>query len=147
MSSKLSRLDFLRFSALGASALILPRSVSAAMAPKKAKKGDVNDQINIGFIGLGQQAIYLMSGFITIPNVRIVAGCDVYDIKRDRFQSRVNKYYADNGIKNKLDMYIRYEEVLARYRYARPPACHHRHRRVPCGQGRISREAPDVHDL
>ena len=114
MSSKLSRLDFLRFSALGASALILPRSVSAAMAPKKAKKGDVNDQINIGFIGLGQQAIYLMSGFITIPNVRIVAGCDVYDIKRDRFQSRVNKYYADNGIKNKLDMYIRYEEVLAR---------------------------------
>ncbi len=114
MSSKLSRLDFLRYSALGASALILPRSVSAAMAPKKPKKGDVNDLINIAFIGLGQQAIYLMSGFITIPNVRVVAGCDVYDIKRDRFQNRVNGYYAEKGIKNKLDMYIHYEEVLAR---------------------------------
>lgn len=55
-----------------------------------------------------------MAGFITIPEVRIVAGCDVYDIKRDRFQNRVTKYYADKGIKNKLDMYIHYEELLAR---------------------------------
>ena len=36
MSSKLSRLDFLRFSALGATSLILPSAAMAA-APKKAK--------------------------------------------------------------------------------------------------------------
>ena len=114
MSSKFSRLDFLRFSALGASTLFIPRALTAAEAPKKAKKGDVNDKINIGFIGLGQQAIHLVNGFLTIPEVRVIAGCDIYDIKRNRFVERVNKYYSEKGIKNKLDMYIKYEDLLAR---------------------------------
>ena len=85
MSSKLSRLDFLRYSALGASTMILPARCRRQSHPRSRKKGDVNDKINIGFIGLGQQAIHLLSGFITIPEVRVIAGCDVYDIKRDRF--------------------------------------------------------------
>jgi len=111
----ISRRNFLRFSALGASSLILPDAVSAITpAAKKSKKTSANDIINIGFIGLGQQAIYLMNGFITIPDVRIVAACDIYDIKRDRFEQRVNKYYADKKIKNKLTMYVRYEDLLAR---------------------------------
>ena len=114
MSSKFSRLDFLRFSALGASTLFIPRALTAAEAPKKAKKGDVNDKINIGFIGLGQQAIHLVNGFLTIPEVRVITGCDIYDIKRNRFVERVNKYYGEKGIKNKLDMYIKYEDLLAR---------------------------------
>lgn len=114
MSSKLSRLDFLRFSALGASSLLLPRAAMAATAEKKSKKNDKNDFINIGFIGLGQQAIYLKNGFITNPDVRVVAGCDVYDIKRNRFEQQVNGYYADKGIKQKVDMYVRFEELLAR---------------------------------
>ena len=116
MSSKMNRKDFLRLSALGLTSLIAPWQVSAASVPTsaKSKKTEINDKINIGFIGLGQQAIHLMAGFITIPEVRIVAGCDVYDIKRDRFKNRVNKYYAAQGIKNKLDMYIHYEELLAR---------------------------------
>ena len=116
MSSKMNRKDFLRLSALGLTSLIAPWQVSAASVPTsaKSKKAEINDKINIGFIGLGQQAIHLMAGFITIPEVRIVAGCDVYDIKRDRFKNRVNKYYAAQGIKNKLDMYIHYEELLAR---------------------------------
>ena len=92
----ISRRNFLRFSALGASSLILPDAVSAITpAAKKSKITSANDIINIGFLGLGQQAIYLMNGFITIPDVRIVAACDIYDIKRDRFEQRVNKYYAD----------------------------------------------------
>ena len=64
----ISRRNFLRFSALGGASLMLP-SVTDAMTPAaaKSKKGSANDQINLGFIGLGQQAIYLMNGFITIP--------------------------------------------------------------------------------
>ena len=113
MSSKLSRLDFLRFSALGATSLILPSAAMAA-APKKAKATAKNDFINIGFIGLGQQAIYLKNGFIGNPDVRVVAGCDVYDIKRNRFEQQVNAYYAEKGIKQKVDMYVNFEELLAR---------------------------------
>ncbi|MCK7538240.1 MAG: hypothetical protein MZV63_48455 [Marinilabiliales bacterium] len=41
--------------------------------------------IRLGFIGLGRQAIYLMEGFIGIPGVEVIAGCDVYAIKRTRF--------------------------------------------------------------
>ena len=110
MSSKLSRLDFLRFSALGATSLILPSAAMAA-APKKAKATAKNDFINIGFIGLGQQAIYLKNGFIGNPDVRVVAGCDVYDIKRNRFEQQVNAYYAEKGIKQKVDMYVNFEEL------------------------------------
>lgn len=111
----ISRRNFLRFSALGASALMVPDAVKAITpAAKKSKKGSANDIINLGFIGLGQQAIHLMNGFITIPDVRIVAACDIYDIKRNRFEQRVNKYYSEKKIKNKLSMYIRYEELLAR---------------------------------
>ena len=118
MSNNISRRNFLRLSALGTSALMIPSAANALeaplFAPAKAKKGSANDKINIGFIGLGQQAINLMNGFITIPDVRVVAGADIYDIKRDRFEQRVNKYYADHKIKNKLTIYTRYEELLAR---------------------------------
>ena len=115
MSSKFSRLDFLRYSAMGAaSAIFIPSTLKAAEAPKKAKKGDVNDCINLGFIGLGQQALSLLSGFISIPDVRVIACCDIYDIKRDRFVQRVNKYYEEKNIKNKLDVYTYPEELLAR---------------------------------
>ena len=111
----ISRRNFLRFSALGASSLLVPDAVKAVTpAAAKSKKGSANDKINLGFIGLGQQAIHLMNGFITIPDVRIVAACDIYDIKRNRFEQRVNKYYSEKKIKNKLTMYIRYEELLAR---------------------------------
>jgi hypothetical protein len=48
----------------------------------------------MGFIGLGQQAMFLLSGFMSMPDVRVVAGCDVYDIKRDRFVRRVKEYYG-----------------------------------------------------
>ena len=117
MSNNISRRNFLRLSALGTSALMLPSAANALEAPLFApasKKGSANDKINLGFIGLGQQAINLMNGFITIPEVRVVAGADIYDIKRDRFEQRVNKYYADNKIKNKYTTYVRYEELLAR---------------------------------
>ena len=114
MSSKFSRLDFLRTSALGAVAMTFPSLSSAAEATKKAKKTDANDFVNLAFIGLGQQNVYLKNEFIKLPDVRVVAACDVYDIKRNRFEQQVNKYYAEKGIKQKIDMYIDFEEVLAR---------------------------------
>ena len=92
MSSKFSRLDFLRASALGAVAMTFPSLSSAAEATKKAKKTDANDFVNLAFIGLGQQNVYLKNEFIKLPDVRVVAACDVYDIKRNRFEQQVNKY-------------------------------------------------------
>ena len=113
MSSKFSRLDFLRFSAVGASTLILPKTLSAAVAPAK-KKNEKEDFINLGFIGLGQQSLSLLSGMISVTDqVRVVAGADIYDIKRARFEKRVNDWYAEKGIKNKFTMYTYPEELIA----------------------------------
>ena len=90
--------------------------VSASAASKKAPaKKSANGTINMGFIGLGQQAMYLLQGFMKMDDVRVVAGCDVYDIKRDRFAKRVTNYYQEKGEKKvKVDMYEDYQELLAR---------------------------------
>lgn len=114
MSSKLSRRDFIRFSAVGAAGAVLMPSMLAAAPQTGAKKTGANDAINIGFIGLGQQAMYLMRGFMGIPSVRVMAGCDVYEVKRQRFEKRVKKYYADAGQRTDVKLYERYEDLLAR---------------------------------
>lgn len=114
MSSKLSRRDFIRFSAIGAAgAVLMPSSLAAAPAAKP-KKGAASDTVTLGFIGLGQQAMYLLRGFISLPGVRVVAGADLYDIKRTRFEKRVKDYYAANGIKQEVKLYENYEDILAR---------------------------------
>lgn len=115
-SSKLSRRDFLKYSAVGAAGAVLMPSVLGA-APKsraKAPKGDVNDTINLGFIGLGQQAMYLLNGFISLPGVKVVAGADVYDIKRARFEKRVKDYYASRSQKSDVKTYEKYQDILSR---------------------------------
>jgi predicted dehydrogenase len=114
MSSKLSRRDFIRFSAAGAAGAVLMPSTLATTARAATKKNAASDTINLGFIGLGQQAMYLMQGFLRIPGVRVVAGADLYDVKRERFAQRVNKYYADNKQKVSVKLYDRYEDILAR---------------------------------
>lgn len=115
-SSKFSRRDFLKFSAVGAAGAVLMPSILGA-APKstaKAKKGDLNDTVTLGFIGLGQQAMYLLNGFISLPGVKVVAGADVYDIKRSRFERRVKDYYAANAQKAEVTTYENYEDILSR---------------------------------
>ncbi|MBQ5617584.1 MAG: Gfo/Idh/MocA family oxidoreductase, partial [Alistipes sp.] len=112
MSSKFSRLDFLRVSAAGASTLVIPSVLSKAEAAPKKKAED--NFIKLGFIGLGQQSLSLLSGMISaVDQVRVVAGADIYDIKRDRFTKRVNDWYAEKGIKNKFTIYNYPEQLLA----------------------------------
>jgi predicted dehydrogenase len=102
-------------SALGAAAgLVLPSGVVHA-APAPATRKSANGKIGMGFIGLGQQAMYLLSGFMSMDDVRVIAGCDVYDVKRDRFVKRVTKYYQEKGEKKvKVDVYEDYQDLLAR---------------------------------
>jgi len=114
----MQRRDFLKSSALGvAGAMVLPSIVgsSTASAAKPVKKKAYADKLTIGFIGLGQQAMYLMSSFIKMEDVQVLAGCDVYDIKRDRFAKRVSEYYQSKGMKGFApDLYEDYQDLLAR---------------------------------
>jgi len=57
----------------------------------------------------------LLACMIGDEKVRVVAGCDVYDLKRNRFEKRVRDYYTEKGEKKvKVDMYEDYQELLAR---------------------------------
>ena len=115
----MERREFLKVSALGAAAMAAPtgliHAAQAVPSPAKASQKSANGKVNLGFVGLGQQAMYLLSTFMAFDDVRVLAGCDVYDIKRDRFVRRVKDYYQSKGEKKvKVDVYEDYQDLLAR---------------------------------
>ena len=114
MSSKLSRRDFIRFSAAGAAGAILMPSALTAAAQSNTRKTVASDTVTLGAIGLGRQGIGLVEGALNQSGVRVVAGSDVYEIKRQRFEQRVKKHYAATGQKVDVKTYERYEDLLAR---------------------------------
>ncbi|HSJ69360.1 MAG TPA: Gfo/Idh/MocA family oxidoreductase [Anditalea sp.] len=70
--------------------------------------------IRLGFIGVGQQAIGILNGMMRIPGVEVLACADVYDIKRERFEQRVNQYNQENDKSTKVETYADYKDLLAR---------------------------------
>ncbi|MCJ7447350.1 MAG: Gfo/Idh/MocA family oxidoreductase [Bacteroidales bacterium] len=70
--------------------------------------------IRLGFIGLGRQAMFLLNGFIQIEGVKVLAGCDVYGIKRKRFEKRVTAFYKKAGKEVEITTYEKYPDLLKR---------------------------------
>lgn len=107
--TKWSRRRFLNTALAGvAGAAVIPH-LSGCRGPAAA-----SDEIRLGFIGLGRQAMFLLNGFIQIPGVKVLAGCDVYGIKRKRFENRVSEFYTKAGVKFRIDSYERYQDLLGR---------------------------------
>jgi len=104
-----SRRQFLNASAIGMASLAVVPGLSSC-GPKKTG----NEEIRMGFIGLGQQAMFLLKGFLNIPGVKVLAGCDVYGIKRKRFEKRVTDFYTKAQKEFKVDTYEKYQDLLAR---------------------------------
>lgn len=103
-----SRRQFINSAIAGtAGAIVLPHLTSCKSKP-------VDKDIKLGFIGLGRQSMFLLSGFIQIPGVQAVAGCDVYGIKRTRFEKRVNDFYTKAGKEVKIETYEKYQDLLKR---------------------------------
>lgn len=113
MSNQLSRRKFIKSAAVGAVGVaVFPQFLTSCKQNKKEEAGD--GLIRLGFVGLGQQAMYLLRGYIGMPEVRVVAGCDVYGIKRERFLKRVNDHYAANGQEVAVETYEHYSDLIAR---------------------------------
>lgn len=106
----ISRRQFLGYSALGLTGLtILPSWVLASgqrIAP--------SDRVVLGFIGLGQQGVSDFHSFKACPGVQVVAGCDVHNLKRDRFKKVVEDWQKSLNIAQRCDVYEFYEEMLDR---------------------------------
>lgn len=115
MSNQLSRRKFIKAATLGAVGVTAFPQFLVSYNQIKRGKGKVNDGIvHLGFIGLGQQAMYLLRGFLNIPRVEVVAGSDVYGIKRERFLRHVNNHYSKSSKKVPVETYENYKELLAR---------------------------------
>jgi predicted dehydrogenase len=76
--------------------------------------GAETQDIRLGFIGMGQQSMFLLSGFLQIPGVKVMAGCDVYGIKRKRFEKRVKAFYTKAGKEANVETYEKFEDLLNR---------------------------------
>lgn len=110
---RITRREFIAKTSLAAGAVtILPRFVLGG-------KGHIgpNDKITLGFIGCGRQARDLVRYFSALPEVQVVAGCEVDKMKLDWFINWVNAYYAEkrevSGYKS-CDGYNLYEDLIAR---------------------------------
>jgi predicted dehydrogenase len=106
--SKWSRRRFIGSTAAGVAGIMILPGIAGCKSTK-----DAND-IKLGFIGLGQQAMFLLNGFIQIPGVTVVTGCDVYGIKRKRFEKRVSEFYQKAGRKVKISTCEKFEDILSR---------------------------------
>jgi predicted dehydrogenase len=103
-----SRRQFLGTAAIGMAGVALFSSLSAC------KQKVAENDLKLGFIGMGRQSMFLLNGFLQIPGVKVVAGCDVYGIKRQRFEKRVKGFYAKAGKPSEVQTYEKFEELLSR---------------------------------
>ncbi|WP_436417037.1 twin-arginine translocation signal domain-containing protein [Petrimonas sulfuriphila] len=96
MSNQLTRRKFIKSAAVGVVGVtVLPQFLASCNSNKKSGNEKIDDGITrLGFIGLGQQGIGLLGAFLTISGVEVVAGSDVYGIKRERFLKRLNDHYG-----------------------------------------------------
>lgn len=106
---KLSRRSFFGTTAMGAAGVaLLPGIVTSC----QTKPSVPAESVRLGFIGMGRQSMFLLNGFMQIPDVAIIAGCDVYGIKRKRFEKRVTGFYAKSGKKVAVETYEKFEDLL-----------------------------------
>jgi predicted dehydrogenase len=104
---RISRKNFIRTTVAG--------TVGLSVLPLlKSCKTSVNDTIRIGIIGLGRQSVFLTEGFQQIAGVKIVAGADVYGIKRQRFEQNVRKIHESKKQSIEVKTYHNYQDLLAR---------------------------------
>ncbi len=113
MKNQFTRRKFIKTAAAGAVGVaVFPQFLASCKQNKST--GTDDGVIRLGFIGLGRQAMFLLNGFIGIPGVQVVAGSDVYGIKRERFLRRVNKHYADIQSEVAVEVYENYKELIVR---------------------------------
>jgi len=112
MQTPINRRHFLKTASIaGLGAPMLLSSVRAASGGKGP-----NDRITLGCIGVGTQGRGLLGGFLSQPNTRVVAVCDVDTTRREHSRKTVDEFYtARTGTTSKdCAEYKEFKELLAR---------------------------------
>lgn len=104
-----------RFFRQMAAATVIARQGRAQTALGHFSKS-ANDRINLGFIGVGTIGADHLRAFLHMPEVQIVAVCDVVRERRDARQKLVDEHYAKQvkgGFKG-CSVFTDFRELLAR---------------------------------
>src|SRR3954462_4294938 len=83
----------------------LASAVAAGIATETSRGFAANDTLQIGLIGVGGRCKHLLRSFPQLPNVRITAVCDVWDLNL----AEARKLADPNAFATK-----QHEELLAR---------------------------------
>src|SRR5689334_2686293 len=124
ISSKLNRRRFLRNTIqASAGAAVAPIFVPARVLGRQGWISP-NEQVRMGFIGVGTQGgghllggawTYVAGGYASRKDVRVLAICDVWKDRRERAQQKVNAHYEEvygkNGYKA-CEAYNDFRQVL-----------------------------------
>lgn len=98
---------------LGAAGLTVLPKLGFSKTPKTVSSAN-EAVLRVGFIGLGRQAMGILGGFLTLPDIEVVACCDVYGRKRERFLKRANDHYSKTNQKVEIKAYEDYKDLLNR---------------------------------
>lgn len=114
----LSRRSFLEHGAAFAGAAIVGRPVLAAPSPGDGGRAAPSERITVGMIGMGRQAYLVnMKQLLRMPDVQVVAVCDVDSWRLENARSAVDKHYRGAGAAGGAvgcKAYVDYQELLAR---------------------------------
>jgi predicted dehydrogenase len=101
-----NRRDFLRAATVAAVApMIVPRHVIAG-----SQATPPSDRITIGHIGVGRMGGGHVRGFLKMPDVRVMAICDIREETLDKAKTAVDQQYGDKACLGFTD----FRELLAR---------------------------------
>src|SRR5262245_32004073 len=107
--SPVNRRDFLRAATCAAVApmapMLVPRHVIA-----RSQATPPSDRITIGHIGVGRMGGGHVRGFLKMPDVRVMAICDIREETLDKAKTAVDQQYGDKACLGFTD----FRELLAR---------------------------------
>ena len=110
MSAKINRRKFIGNSAAAVAAFtIIPRHVLGGNGFIAA-----NDRINLGYIGVGKQALGLLEDIGKCKETTVLAACDVDQKKLGRFKAAAEANNKAKNISGSVDAYKYYRELLQR---------------------------------
>jgi predicted dehydrogenase len=94
-----------------AAALSVPSLFTAAASAQESHAALPSNTVTLGCIGMGSHGIgWNLKAFLSLPEARVVAVCDVFRERREEARSRVNDIYGNED----CTAYADFRDVLAR---------------------------------
>ncbi len=106
MTHPMTRRSFVAAGAVGA---VAPLFVPSTLLGRLGRMG-VNDQVGVGFIGMGKRSFELLGPFLGRSECRVTAVCDVDTTRREHAKKQVDAKYGNSDCGAHVD----YQELLAR---------------------------------